>query len=261
MRRLGIWLRYAAMRGKVRLQYRGDFLVGALGDLLISGIGLIFLWAVFERVPDIRGYGFHEILLVWGLAEASTGLFFVLFRGLWFCNQRYILQGEMDRVLLRPLNPYGQMLADNVSLQDLPIFLLGMAMVAASLGGLPPVDALDIILLGVFVASAVLILAGLLTAVSAIGFRIHHRGTAIGLVYQGSVFGRYPIDIYHRWLQVLLTFVVPFGFIAFFPATWLMEREGYRTMALVQPVVGVVLMLAGYHLWMRALQGYRSTGT
>ena len=93
-------LTYALMRAKVRLAYRIDFLVGALGEGLVASIGIVFLWAVFRNVPSIRGWSFHEVFFVWGMAETATGIFFVLFQGLWVLNQRYLLQGELDRVLL-----------------------------------------------------------------------------------------------------------------------------------------------------------------
>ena len=157
------------MRAKVRLAYRGDLLLSILGDLLVASVGLVFLWAVFSHVPDIRGWTLHEVLLIWGLAETSTGLFFVLFQGLWFVNQRYLLGGELDRVLLRPLDPYLQILMDNVSPGNLPVALLGAAMVGAALSGLPPLSLTQWLMLPVFVASSVALLGGLLTGVSAAG--------------------------------------------------------------------------------------------
>ena len=45
--RLHLYGRYLLMRSKVRLAYRGDFVLNAAGDLLVATIGIIFLWAVF----------------------------------------------------------------------------------------------------------------------------------------------------------------------------------------------------------------------
>ena len=107
----------------------------------------------------------------------------------------------------------------------------------------------------------VLVLAGILVTVSAVGFRLHHRGTAIGLVHQAAVFGRYPIDLYSRPLQRVLTTVLPLAFIAFFPASFLVGRDTWSTLALAQPVVGLGLFLGAQLVWRRASRGYRSTGS
>ncbi len=257
---LGILARYLLMRAKVRLAYRGDFLINAAGDLLVAGVGVVFLWAIFTHVPDIQGWSFHEVLFIWGMAETATGLFFVLFQGLWFVNQRYLLRGEMDRVLLRPLDPYLQVLLDNINLEDVFVGLLGMGMIAVSLEGLPPLTPIRWLMLPVFIAGGVLILGGVLTGVSAAGFRVHHRGTAVGLVYQGAVFSRYPIDIFHRRLQQLLTFAVPYAFIAFFPATWYLDRTEWLHLAFAQPFLAVAVFAGGVMLWKRGLLSYRSPG-
>jgi ABC-2 type transport system permease protein len=246
------------MRAKVRLAYRADFVVGALGEALVASIGVVFLWAVFRNVPNIRGWSFHEVFFLWGMAETATGIFFVLFQGLWVLNQRYLLQGELDRVLLRPLDPYVQVLLDNLNPEDTSVVLVGLAMVAI---GMPALSPLELVHVLVSIASGVLVLGGVLTLVSAVGFRVHHRGTAIGLVYQGAVFGRYPLDLFHRWLRMLLTWVVPFAFVAFVPATRFLGRPEYATLAAIQPLVGIAVMALGYGVWMRALRSYRSPGS
>lgn len=259
--RLGLWLRYAAMRAKVRLAYRGDFALHALGDLLVACVAVVFLASLFSHIPHIRGWTFHQILFLWGMGEVSTGLFFVLFQGLWALNQQYLLRGEMDRVLLRPLDPYGQVMTDHLNLEDLPIVLLGLVMIAWSLPGLPAFSLGQWLLLPLFLVSGVFVLAGTLTLFTCLGFVVHHRGTAIGVVYQASAFNRYPLDIFPRPLQRLLTWVLPFAFIAFFPASWYLGRTEWLTFAAAQPVVGFGLFFGARWLWDRALGRYRSPGS
>jgi ABC-2 type transport system permease protein len=259
--RLHTYGRYLLMRAKVRLAYRGDFLLNAAGDLLVAAVGVIFLWAIFRHVPDIRGWDFSEVLFIWGMAETATGLFFVLFQGLWYVNQRYLLQGELDRVLLRPLDPYLQVLFDNINLEDLPVCGLGLAMMAAALPGLPSFSLAQWAALPVFLAGSVAILGGVLTGVSSVGFRIHHRGTAVGLIYQGAVFNRYPIDVFPTGIQRLMTYVVPFAFTAFYPATWYLGRQEWLAHAFAQPLIGVLSLAVGVGLWKRGLLSYRSPGS
>jgi ABC-2 type transport system permease protein len=257
----GQLLRYGLMRAKVRLAYRADFLVNAVGDVLVAGIGVVFLWAIFRNVPTISGWAYGEVLFVWGMAEATTGLFYVCFQGLWSVNQRYVLLGEMDRVLLRPLDPYVQIMLDNVNLEALPVALLGVLMMAYASTALPAFALWRWLLLPVFLFGGVAVLAGVLTAVSSVGFRVLHRGTAVGLVYQAAAFNRYPVTIFPRWIQRVLTFVVPFAFTAFFPATFFLGRNEWLGWALVQPLVGLLVLVVGVGIWRRGLRHYRSPGS
>ena len=92
------FLRYARARLQSRLAYPGDVAAQALGDLLVGLVGVLFLSALFARVPVVAGWSLHETLVVWGLAECVTALTHSLFAGAAVFNQRYLLGGELDRV-------------------------------------------------------------------------------------------------------------------------------------------------------------------
>jgi len=159
------------------------------------------------------------------------------------------------------VGPYAEVLLDNVNIIKTPVCAVCVGMIALSISGLSPLSPLRWVLLISAVLGGVLILAGVLTAVSAVGFRIHHRGSAIGLVYQSAVFGRYPLDVFPIGLQRLLTFGLPFGFIAFFPASYCAGRSTYSGFAFAQPLIAVIVFGVGLTLWRLGLQTYRSTGT
>ncbi|MDP6932817.1 MAG: ABC-2 family transporter protein, partial [Myxococcota bacterium] len=94
-----------------------------------------------------------------------------------------------------------------------------------------------------------------------LGLLVHHRGTAVGLVYQGAAFARYPLDVFPGPLQRLLLFICPFGWIAAVPATWLAGRTPVLAVAMLQPVVGLVVLAIGVGAWRMALGRYRSPGS
>ncbi len=187
-------LAYLLMRAKVKLAYRGDFALSSLGDLVVTTVGLFLVATIFHHVPEVRGYDVHEVLVCWGMAEASLGVFWVLFQGLYAVNRQYILGGDLDRVLLRPLDPYLQILLDHVHIEDVPVIGLGLAVLAFGVSGGGVEMTWDRwLLLPVFVLSGSAVIGGCLTAVTALGFWMHHQGSAIGLAYQLTVYGRYPL--------------------------------------------------------------------
>ena len=95
--------RFAKARAQARLAYPGDVAAQALGDLLVGLVGVLFLSALFARVPHVAGWSLHETLVVWGLAECVSALTSCVCAGAAVFNQRYLLGGELDRMLLRPL--------------------------------------------------------------------------------------------------------------------------------------------------------------
>ncbi|MEO1088650.1 MAG: ABC-2 family transporter protein, partial [Acidobacteriota bacterium] len=75
----------------------------------------------------------------------------------------------------------------------------------------------------------------------------------------------YPISIYDNWIQVLLTLVLPFAFVSFFPAEhFLGKPESSIFPAVFQfgtPLVGLIFFLLAYRLWSSGVDGYQSTGS
>ncbi|HTD36053.1 MAG TPA: ABC-2 family transporter protein, partial [Candidatus Limnocylindrales bacterium] len=78
-------------------------------------------------------------------------------------------------------------------------------------------------------------------------------------------FTRYPITIYSRGVRLLLTFVVPFAFMNYFPARYFLHKahEGAMLPApvgLLTPAIGVVAVAIAYVFWRIGLNRYSGVG-
>ena len=256
------WRVYIAMRLKVRLAYRGDFLFNLTAEALTPAVGLLMVLSIYHHVPTVRGYSVNEVLLGWGLGQSSLGLFWVVFSGLSVFNRLYLIEGGLDRTLLRPLNPFVQVLVDHLNVENLPTVGMGLAVFAMGAMGLGQGwSAAQWLMLPVFIVSGAMVVGGVLTAVSAVGFWTHHQGSATGLVYTLTGFGYYPLSFLPRVVAVLLCTVLPFAFMGFIPATFYMDRPMWIPIALSQPLVGCACMAVGYGFWRLSLRRYASTGS
>jgi ABC-2 type transport system permease protein len=79
-------------------------------------------------------------------------------------------------------------------------------------------------------------------------------------------FSRYPISIYQRGVRVALAFVVPFAFMNYFPATFLLHKseDGLHLnplVGLLTPVVGLAWFGAAYAFWRVGMNRYGGTGS
>jgi ABC-2 type transport system permease protein len=79
-------------------------------------------------------------------------------------------------------------------------------------------------------------------------------------------FSRYPISIYQRGVRVILAFVLPFAFMNYFPATFLLHKheDGLHLnpiVGLFTPVVGACVLAAAYAFWRIGLNRYQGTGS
>ena len=251
-----------ATRIKARLANRGDLLAGLIGGALLCAVGPAFVLTLFQHVTSLGTWSGPEVLFCWGFADTCSGLFYVFFQGLYVLNQRYILGGELDRLLLRPMDPYLQLLVDNISLEDLPVVVLGLLIMGgAVLWGLPPAPLWRWLLLPIALLSGTAVLGGLLTAFACLGFHLRHRGTAVGMVLQLSTFVRYPLDLFANPLRWLLTTVLPLGFAGFYGAILVLGRAQFAWIALLQPVVAAACLGLGYGAWRLGQRVYASSGS
>jgi ABC-2 type transport system permease protein len=74
-------------------------------------------------------------------------------------------------------------------------------------------------------------------------------------------FGRYPLTIYHPVLRALLSWVLPFGFVAFYPATGFLGRGEFRAYFWGTPIVSAAVFALGLAVFQAGLRRYRSTGS
>jgi ABC-2 type transport system permease protein len=96
------------------MEYRVSFIVQVLG-MALNNSAFIFFWLIlFERVGDINGYGFREVMLLWSLAAAGFGVNEV-FLGNGRSLSRIIYQGELDVYLLQPVPLLPNILSSRMS--------------------------------------------------------------------------------------------------------------------------------------------------
>ncbi len=76
-------------------------------------------------------------------------------------------------------------------------------------------------------------------------------------------FVTYPITIYGAAIQVVLTAIVPFAFVNFYPASVLLDKDGQLLpgwTGWLTPLVGLAAFLGAYRGWMRGVNRYQGAG-
>jgi len=260
---LSLCWEYMKNYAKTRLTYRTDFWIEVLSDLLFQGLNLIFILIVFQHTPTLGGWSEAEVVFVYGFFMIPYGIFGAFFN-LWNFSERYIVKGEMDRVLTRPAYNLYQVLLENMDPTSLFGSLVGVIIMGISWTQLGlPFEMLDLVMLIVFVLGAVLIYAGLYTAITAISFYSDAPTGIIPLMYNVQNYGRYPVGIYNKAIRFLLTWILPFAFVGVIPASYFLDRneDGLSSLALLTPVVGIVVLTLGLMIWNRGIKRYRGAGS
>ncbi|MFC5702472.1 ABC transporter permease [Cohnella faecalis] len=258
---MSLFREYIANYLKTKLTYRADFWVEVLSDLLFSAMNLIFIFIVFQHTPSLGDWSEAEVVFVYGYYMIPFGIFGTFFN-LWNFGDRYIVKGEMDRILTRPAHSLAQIMLENVDPPSLIGSLVGLAIMAMSWNTLGlPFDWYDPLILIVMIAGSMLIYAGLYTTLAALSFYSDAPTGIIPLMFNIQNYGRYPVQIYNKAIRFLLTWVLPFAFVGVYPASFFLDRHGDLWLSLITPAVGIVAAAIGLAVWNRGVHRYRGAGS
>lgn len=260
---LNLFWEYLKNYAKTRLTYRADFWIEVLSDLAYQAMNLIVILIAFQHTPSLGGWTEAEVVFVYGFFMVPYGIFGCFFN-LWNFSERYIVKGEMDRVLTRPAHNLFQVLLENMDPPSLFGSLVGLAVMAVTSVQMGMTYGLaDVFVMLLLTAGSVLIYFGVYTALTAIGFYSDAPTGILPLMYNIQNYGRYPVTIYNRFMRLLLTWVLPFAFVGVYPAAYFLDRSNNDdiAMALLTPVVGIVFAAIGLLVWNHGVKRYRGAGS
>lgn len=259
---LRIWCAYVAQYLKKRMIYTADFWTNLVADLSLQGVNLLFITVIFQKTPTLHGWVRDEALFIYGMAIMSYGLFHAFFSGIYYLGDTYIVQGNLDRVLLRPVNPLLQILSEKVYFEDACEALTGFAvLIYASWQLHLQWTPARLIALPLCVACGIAIFLGVFTTLASMSFWVVDRAGMLPPIYNMMAFGRYPVTIYNKLLRFVLSWVIPFAFIGFFPSTWFLGRNEFFGYFLATPLVAATMLGIGCLVFHLGLKRYESTGS
>lgn len=253
---------YSAQYIKTKMAYRADFYFYIISDFLLQSMNLIFILVVFGHIDQIKGWSREEMLFIYGFFMVPFALYSGFFNHLFDVPEKYVMQGEFDRILIRPVNSLFQVVMETMRLELLAGVMPAVAIMiyAGRELGLEW-HWWDFPVFFLMVIGAALIYGGIYIILASLGFWFEGRMGLMPMVYNLSNYGRYPTNVYKGAVRFILTWILPFAFVGFYPATILMHREEYYSYACLTPVVGLVFFIAAYFVWSSGIKRYISTGS
>ncbi len=259
---LSIYLMYFKQYWKTRLVYKTDFLVGFTAQLVNLTTSLAFLTLLFTQVDSINGWTFNEMLFLAGVGGVIMNFHHIFLFNMYNLED-YVVEGKMDRFLVRPLSPLFQVYADDVSDNNLSKFIVNIALIiyASNQIGLSLLTPENIVYGIIALISGAMVFAATYMFFATTAFWTGRSRSAIYLIFRLSDYRRYPYGIYSLPIQAVLVTLIPIAFASFFPATFFLGRESWFTWQVASIVAGPVLYSLSLAFWKFGLSNYSSTGS
>jgi ABC-2 type transport system permease protein len=263
---LGAYLQYWRINVLTMLEYRANFVMWFAFTIVYHGVALAALYVTMRQFPSMNGWDFRQMFFLYALWMAGHELHNTFFFTV-VSVPDYVREGRFDRFLVRPLDTLFQVLT--VPQQIVPdglvlaLATLGIATAAAEVR----IDWIFVLFVPLIVLGGALIDFGISLVVATCSFWFIRVDTLRWVVMSlEQDFTRYPISIYTRGVRIVLSFVLPFAFMNYFPATYFLQKaeNGLHlnpAVGLLTPVIGVVWLLAAYAFWLIGLRHYQGTGS
>ncbi|MDO4304438.1 MAG: ABC-2 family transporter protein [Bacillota bacterium] len=246
-----------------------EYPINLISWILVNPIQFILGFAtikfVIEQFGSLGGWGYESLAFLYGLAVLSHGFAVILFIQTWYMG-RHIIHGEYDTFILRPMSVLFQFLFQYLNLigisdliPGLIVFIYGCMKVQFTC------SIANILLVIITVIGGVLIRGSVWLFCGSLSFWTQSPTHFIDFTLE--LFDRvtmYPLSIYPRAIQVFFTFILPLGWITFYPTKDLLGLGGSVipiNMAFVTLGIGVLMFTLSCVFFNIGMRRYESAGS
>ena len=251
---------------KAWFQYRTDAFLSSFTVFLREATGVIVIYFTLLKFGSLGGWNLYEMLFLYSLLFLTYGIMIIFFTGLRDFGKT-VRSGNFDRFILRPRGLLFQIIFTNADwFAAVGHGGLGIVLFVLSANKVGIVWSMGKIIYYLFtVLGGVLIQGAIFLFLATLNIYLLETGSLKELFYWNMrKFAGYPVSIFHKVIQVCMIYVVPFAFVNYFPAQYLLRKSD---MALypeiymyLTPILGLAMYLLAYGFWRYSIKYYKSSG-
>ncbi|WP_040848035.1 ABC transporter permease [Treponema lecithinolyticum] len=247
---------------RIQLEYKSSFWLKSFFLIMGYLADAIMLVVLFTRFNGIAGWRTYEIAFLYGFSTLSYTVTASVFA---FCAQfsEEMIYGGYDQVLLLPVNPFIFYVLKGINLTYLSRIILSVLIIIIAFYTAALQCSFRLCLYIILsILGSILIQSAFFIAFAIPNFFIvksdNFRSVYMGLRF----FCNYPLNIYGGFIRKFFTYVIPLGFINYYPAIHIFSKSENMPLILeyLTLPVGIVLCILSIVLWHMASKHYQSTG-
>lgn len=246
---------------KRQAQYKFDFFVNILGNLLGLLGDFIIVVFILMRFNNIHGWNLREIALMYGIIEFGFGVYRLIGEG-FNKFEDLIISGKFDTLLIRPASALVQVMLQTVDFKRIGMVVQATAVGIWGLKGTSFVSSSFYLYFPILLLSSIIINLEISIVLAAVAFWTGKNKDIIILGhYSTRTAATYPASIYHKVFSHILTFIIPFFSVSYYPLLYFTGKSD-NIYLLFAPILGLLTMTPlSYIIWNLGIKKYSSTGT
>ena len=256
-----IYFESLAMHLKAELEYRVNFILSFLSQILVFFTYYFIIIALFSKFDHIKGFTLYEVLLCFSIIQFGFAFNEVFARGIDKFDD-LIIQGDFDRLLLRPRNIILQILCSNSDFVKTSRLIQSLIVMTIALIHLNiDWNILKIITLILMLISACIIFFGIFLAAAAYCF-FTVQGLEVRNVFTdgGKHMAQYPIGIFKKGFLYFFTFIIPYAFVNYYPLLYFIGKKDNIIYAF-SPMLVILYLMPCIIIFNFGMKRYTSVGS
>lgn len=257
-----LYNKYLKMHLKIASQYKANMLFIALSQSIITIGEILAVFVLFKNFQTVAGWGFYEAALMFALITTSYSVSECFARGFDEFD-KLVRSGELDRLLVRPVNIVFQVFVSKIEFTKLFRVIIGLIVGIIAIANLAIVWTFTkvLVLIAAFVCGIVVIFSTFLIAAGVAVFTIE-KMEAVNIFTNGAKeICYYPLNLYPKWLTRICTFIIPLACFNYLPISYIMEVGSVPPiLCALSPVLGILFIIPCLLFFLWSLKKYNSTG-
>lgn len=256
---LKIWWFYTSNSFQQMAANRLAMGIFLFGKIFRIGMFFLFLNLVFFSAKSLGGYSPAQAILFYLIFNIIDTAGQLLFREV-YRFRTLLVTGDLDLVLVKPINPLIRVLLGGADLFDVIILLVLLVIFGIFVPANFTITWITGLGFLIMFASSILLSAGFHITILALGILFINIDHLVMIYRDLTVLMRIPVDVYSLPLQFFLTFILPLAVMFTFPAKALMGLFSWQSVFLCF-LISVFCFLISYRFWLWSLKFYASASS
>ena len=264
---LRVWLRFFKNSLVREMTFRGNFLIETVTQVFWVTAQIILFDIIYRHVPAIEGWNRYEYFAFMATGMLVNALVEAFFMPNCANFSELIRKGDLDFVLLKPIDTQFLVSFQSVDLAMINQVLMSIALMTYSLSHLEvTITAGNVIMYLLLVLVATALFYSLMIALASTSIWLGRNQGLYDFWFYITVFARYPRNFYQQAggeaLLFAFSYIIPILLVITVPARVILGAvEPNEIVLFLAPALTVICLLASRWIFHWSLNHYRSASS
>ncbi len=258
---MNIYFKSLKLHLKSLLEYKASFIISFLSQILVFFSYYFVIVSLFSKFSNVKGFTLYEVLLCFSIIQIGFAFNEIFSRGI-DTFENLIINGNFDRILLRPKNILLQAMASDADYVKASRLIQAFIILIIALINLKIKLTLFhiILLLLMIISSIITFFCIFLVSASFCFITIQGLEARNVLTAGGKEIAQYPIGIFKKNIAFIFTFIIPYGLVNYYPLLYFLGRVNKLSYAFSELLV-IFYLIPSIYIFYKGIKRYSSTGS